>query len=435
MKVLRTLVWLSVLLCISGSLRAEECSKCRGLGRVPCKAHAVLNVGGIRVGDFTCADCLDLECCHGIGWNACPKCKNEKAQGEWKEAFEERKGVCTQLAELFEKKWIDAEKCRFVKERDARKRPAAQVEQEVPRRFLNILRAPHVIMATDIAGRRVKLTPQSGLAPIDAHQTHHLYLARCLEVFHDVEDLHRPGAFDRRGLTAKERAEPIKVPALAGIDYVLFMFANEEAQRRMTAHVFNQETGGSISGPGLTSVFEDSVTYPSDPDLHRYVYGAFAGSLIHQYNDDPERSKEEREKDESLPAWLTQGFEHVLAMRRWGLCEEAGVQETRKVDNRKGVEGWNPSNWPAAVSKLIGTGRARPFPELSKLVLDDMQCSDHQVAWSYVDFLLHQGMDKLAKLTPLLRKPGSDQAQALREAYGMTQAELEDAWKAFVLKP
>ena len=37
---------------------------------------------------------------------------------------------------------------------------------------------------------------------------------------------------------------------------------------------------------------------------------------------------EERKKDESLPAWFTQGFKHVLVMRRWGICEEAGIQES-----------------------------------------------------------------------------------------------------------
>ena len=102
--------------------RAEECSKCKGLGRVPCKSHVALNVGGIRVGDFDCADCLDLACCHGVGWDPCPKCKDAKAQEEWKELFERKKGVFIQLAEVFEKKWMEAEKCRFVKERNARKK-------------------------------------------------------------------------------------------------------------------------------------------------------------------------------------------------------------------------------------------------------------------------------------------------------------------------
>lgn len=412
---------------------APACAKCKDTGQVPCEKHAQLNVGDLKVGDFFCADCLDLDCCHGLGWNVCSKCKDAAAGARWKDAFASRKTSLANAAKTVEERWLPAKKLQSVRERQARQKPPekdGKGEQAVPRVFLNVLYTPQAFLATDMAGRRLKLTPKGALQVLDAHQVQHLYLGRIMEVFRDVQDLHRPGAFDadRKGMGEL----PAEIPALAAFHYTVCIFARGDAHAALTATVFEQETQGPLSSPTLLSCWENPVIFGQDADLHRYVYACVAGGVIHQYNEDPRRTQEDKKKDEHMPTWLSQGFGHLLELRRWGLCEESGVQETRKVDSKKGSEGWKADHWPKAVSERLAKGKARPFPELSKMVLDDMQCSDHQVSWSYVDFLLRQGMDKLAKLTPLLRKPGSDQAAALREAYGLTQAELEDRWKAFV---
>ncbi len=419
----------------AGAWADGVCSKCKGTGQVACTKHEALNVEGLNVGEFVCADCLDLPCCHGMGWNPCTKCKDAAAAERWKQGQEDAKAHCGHLLELFEKKLIQADACRFVKERNARHRSGSESAKPpaVPRVFLNVLTCPHLTLVTDMAARRVNL--KGGLTPLDAHQVHHLYLARMREVLKDAEALHLPGAFDETAkpvIKKKGEAEEEEPAAMKACDFTFFVFANEEAQRRLTARVFDQETDGPISAAGIASVWESPMGFGTDKDLHKYLYAALSGGILHQYADDPARDWEEKAKDERMPTWMTKGFQHVLEMRHWGLCEEGGVQESKKIDNKKGAEGWNPNNWPHGVSQLLAKGKARPFPELAKLGLDDMQCSDHQVAWSCMDFLMRKGLDKMAVMVPKLRKKGCDQAAILREVYGMTQGEFEAEWKAFV---
>ena len=201
------LVLLGFLLLAGGPAFAEDvCSKCKGKGEVACTKHEALNVeGGLKVGEFVCADCLDLECCHGMGWTPCSKCKNAVATERWKARIEEAKAECTAMLEHFEGKVINAKDCRFVQERNARRKPAGDAKpQAVPRAFLNILECPHLVLMTDMAGRRVNL--KGGLTPLDAHQVQHLYLGRMTEVLKDALDLHLPGALDERP-AAKEKGE------------------------------------------------------------------------------------------------------------------------------------------------------------------------------------------------------------------------------------
>ena len=55
-------------LAVQPSLAEGVCARCKGSGQVACTKHEILNVEGLKVGEFMCADCLDLECCHGVGW-------------------------------------------------------------------------------------------------------------------------------------------------------------------------------------------------------------------------------------------------------------------------------------------------------------------------------------------------------------------------------
>ncbi|GEM_PF-6096286 len=429
------LLLVSLVLAVLPAGAEDGCSRCKGTGQVACVKHETLNVEGLKVGEFMCADCLDLECCHGVGWVPCPKCKDAAAAERAKARIEESKAHCDRLLEVYEAKYVQAESCRFVKERNARRKQGTEPPKPptVSRVFLNVLACPHLTLLTDMAARRVSL--KGNLTPLDAHQVHHLYLSRLREVLQDANALHQPGAFeDAAKPVKKEKDAPQdeEPPAMRACDFTLFVFANEEAQRRLTARLFEQETAGPLAGSSCASVWESPMQFGTDKDLHKYVYAAAAGGILHQYADDPRRSWEEKAKDERMPTWMTEGFQHILEMRRFGLCEEGGVQETKKVDNKRGSEGWNANNWPRCVTQLLAKGKARPFPELAKMGLDDMQCSDHQLAWSYMDLLLRKGLDKVAVMVPKLRKRGCDQAAILREVYGMTQGEFETQWKTFV---
>ena len=435
---------LSLLLALSlapGWAEEGPCSSCKGAGEVACSAHKALNVADLKVGDFLCADCLDLECCHGVGWNPCPKCKDPKAAAKWKAEVDRRKAECERIAKIVEGQWMDADKLRFVKERrerDSRRKNAAKREQAVPRAFLNILEGPvdhpQVYLMTDLAGnRRVTLPGQTALTPLDAHQSQHLYLARMLDVFHEVEDLHRPDAFaDRKPDAARKPGPSLNLKEMAGINHCLLIFANEEAQRKVTAKLYEHETAGPMMGSPAMA-WENPAHFSQDKDLHQFVFAAVAGAMLHQYNDDPGRTQEQRREDAPLPAWLDQGFTHLLEIRHSGVCEQAAVNEAKKKEKKQDV--WVPKDWPKSVLAILSNkDKCRPFAELSTLLLDDMHCSDHQLAWSYVDFLLRKGMDKLAKLVPLLRKKGTNQAEALRQVYGLSQSDLETEWKAFAQK-
>ena len=413
---------------------AEVCAKCKGTGQIPCKAHEKLNVGELKVGDFVCADCLDLACCHGVGWVPCPVCK--KGQAKWDATVKAHTARCKEILGMVEGQWLHANALRFVKERQSRAKPADKAAHVVPRAFLNVLESDgqEILLATDIAGRRVVLGDGKTLTPMDAHQVHHLYMNRAMEVVKEARLLHRADAFDPKAAQAKDKGEIPKVKAMRAFNYFLCLFANEEAERQITANIFQHESPGSMTAPNIMTAWESPTSYGDDKELHRAVYAGVAGGIIHQYNEDPRRTYEDKKNDERLPSWICEGFRHFLEIRHFGVCEEGGVMELKKNDPKKGVEGWKADNWPKAIIDKMNKGKIRPFPELSKLISDDMGCSDHQVAWAYMDFVLRQGMDKLAVLIPKLRKKGCDEAAILREVYGMNQAELEDKWQEFARK-
>ncbi len=141
-----------------------------------------------------------------------------------------------------------------------------------------------------------------------------------------------------------------------------------------------------------------------------------------------------------LPVWLTEGFGH------W--CQRAIDVEYVNYCN---IEGTNPlkqtgAGWPADTRRLVMRDRAAPLAELTrKNSFAELDQNDHLVVWSKVDFLIGTDRKKFAALLDRLKgrtdtqgftlSRGLPEAQreALREVYGWSYPEFEEAWKAHVL--
>ena len=141
-----------------------------------------------------------------------------------------------------------------------------------------------------------------------------------------------------------------------------------------------------------------------------------------------------------LPVWLTEGFGH------WW---------QRAIDvecvNYCNIEGTNPlkqtgAGWPADTRRLVMRDRAAPVAELTrKNSFAELDQNDHLVVWSKVDFLIGTDHKKFAAFVDRLKgrtdtqgftlSRGLPEAQreAMKEIYGWSYPEFEEAWKAHVL--
>ena len=141
-----------------------------------------------------------------------------------------------------------------------------------------------------------------------------------------------------------------------------------------------------------------------------------------------------------LPVWLTEGFGH------W--AQRAVDPAFVNYDNIEGSAPFrqNGEGWPAETRRIIQRGRAAPLADLTrKNSFAELDQNDHIVIWSKVDFLISSDRAKFAALLDRLKGRVDEQGyylskglpdvqrEAIRDLYGWTYGEFEEAWKAWVL--
>jgi len=168
-----------------------------------------------------------------------------------------------------------------------------------------------------------------------------------------------------------------------------------------------------------------------DTPLHGHLVFNLAVNLLDAY----------RHYSYDTPCWLLEGLGHFMEREIDPRCntfdgsEGATAAETRKSD------------WDAAVKKLI---RARKAPRIAELLqlsdYADFELPHHFVTWSLTKFMIEEHPEAYASLTQALHgrmdeegyPDGTDlvgcHREAVREYFGMTHAQLDEAWAEWALQ-
>ena len=211
-------------------------------------------------------------------------------------------------------------------------------------------------------------------------------------------------------------------------------------QRRATHQTFTREVMGITVTDALRWHFNEHhkmfASIPAeDPDLAtmRYLVPHTVHNLSHlflcAYKDfsyDP-------------PIWLDEGLAH--AMER----EVRPEATTMDGDEGSGPHRGGHQDWENADRALVRRGKAPPLAVLVRMTsFGDMDLDAHKTAWSKVTFLYREHPDAFARFLGGVKgqldenqmPTGKDlpglQRDLLREHFGWTMGELDQAWEAWV---
>ncbi len=180
-------------------------------------------------------------------------------------------------------------------------------------------------------------------------------------------------------------------------------------------------TGVKLLGhKGVYSMLRDRNVHSQDDDLHRALVHNVTHLLLASLFDGVWIGQHKA-------AWVDAGLAHWFEDRGFGECTNFCYQETNTNTSFRG------GKWRSPVRGMVESGKRPSFAETSQKTSNELTTQEHALSFSYVDFLLARDPKLLPKLVKVLQKklPTRD---ALREAYGLTMAQFESEWSAWVLE-
>ena len=125
--------------------------------------------------------------------------------------------------------------------------------------------------------------------------------------------------------------------------------------------------------------------------------------------------------------WLDEGLAHWFEDRVSGICDNYCMQEDNpNVSFEKG-------KYRLGIRKLVAKGDLPAIAEITSRNVDTLTVEMNAIVFSYVDYLIPLGGEKLDALVKKLKNKVLA-GEAVREVYGMNLLELEEKWKAWVLE-
>lgn len=141
------------------------------------------------------------------------------------------------------------------------------------------------------------------------------------------------------------------------------------------------------------------------------------------------------------PVWLDEGLAHVMER------EVEGVSTTLCGDEGSGPHRGGHQDWEGKDARLARRGKATSLAQLMHLATyGDMDVDTHITAWSKVRFLVEAHPEGFARFVGGIKgqldeagyPTGKDlpglQRRLLKEIWGWTPPEFDEAWKAWVLE-
>jgi len=246
------------------------------------------------------------------------------------------------------------------------------------------------------------------------HHIAHLIANRLKRTWSEVQEL--------LGVTDADFAAPYIHLGQKG-KYELYLFRNKKNYDvfcdRFTgrAHTFAQEWTNREDDSLAIICYFGAETY-SIRDFWNQVVHSWSHTLLQGY----------RHFSFKLPAWLHEGFGHTFERKEYdgfnSFCYDEGGR----------AQFWEGKKWKQRLKKMVASGKVSPFPAYyQKIEVGELLPEEHGQCWSLVSWLIETDPKKFRAFVNLI-KARKTQDEALQQVYGWSVLQLDEAWRAYVLK-
>jgi hypothetical protein len=245
---------------------------------------------------------------------------------------------------------------------------------------------------------------QVGRRRLDQHEAGHLYLGR-LEEFH---------ALFRKTFGAKPEEIPAKSDVFAWVD-------QGDHERAALKYADNSGKGGVklLGAHPVYSFYRDRNRLPDDEAVHRHVVHSVAHLLL-------SNAWNSYWIGNIKGGWADEGVAHYFEDLLFGQCTNYCYEE---LDTNVSFRG---GKWRPPVHEMVLKEKFTPFAQLATKNSTNLSTREHAQSWSHCEFLIGIDGEKFAALVRALQEKRPS-PEALREVYGMSVAQFEDAWRKHVL--
>ena len=176
----------------------------------------------------------------------------------------------------------------------------------------------------------------------------------------------------------------------------------------------------AVGDPSILTTWPEPGVYNRDADFHRHVVYHVSHLLLGVYH--------LKEWLVEHAGWLEEGIAHMSEMELFRMAGNSSAQE--RIEEDRADDDWEP-----VVRSLVAKNKLVPFPELISRRADQLSQREHQLAWSYTDFLYKEyGMEKVLAMVRDMKEK-RDRAQlreSLRTHFDLTVTGIEEKWIAWV---
>lgn len=350
--------------------RAPACKRCESTGRLPCTEHPRTDCES-EDEVLYCSVVSACPVCSGVGWIACPECKNDAA----------REAIAKRIAAVG--------KCKI---------ELTALDEKLNRALCKV-ETRHFVLVWDL--ERIKVDKKY----LNQHEGMHLYARRLEALFADyLACLH---------LSDKDFREKFRI----------FVWWLPKDHHDASLTICGQNSGGGVKLLGTTpaySVCGNKQNFQDDEKLHRNLVHSVTHLLLSS-------QQFPQWMGNTKGGWCDEGLSHWFEDRYWGLCDNYCYQESNSnVDFKSG-------KWKLAVRKLVEMDKQPSVAEVFECNTDTLTLPGHAVSFSYVDYLLTRDAPKFTALCAELKMKVPTR-EALKKLYGFAPIEFEQLWKAWVLQ-
>lgn len=203
--------------------------------------------------------------------------------------------------------------------------------------------------------------------------------------------------------------------------HFIYLFEKQKHCLKASSEYTGLNSWNAAKLPGNPSILVswlDKTNIPTDDDLHRH--------LVHHVSHLLNVSYYRMEWLAATAGWADEGLGHFFEYKYFGradnTCDEEGEEEAL-----------SHSDWEYEVRQGVESGGWPSFAEICNKSTTALHGRDHQLAWSYVDFLLKK--KEPARFLDFMKaikakKPCRD---AMKEAYSLNVITFQKQWEEFVL--
>jgi len=349
----------------------QTCTRCDATGLLPCPKHKAAECA-FEKDVLYCSVIAGCAECGGTGSVPCGACVNVEAR---KKLEERRAGVLKSQGGL---KTID----------DTMGRPLRKVE------------TAHFVLVWEMEGIKVEKRM------VEPHEAMHLYGTRLESLFADYCSTL---ATDETQFREKTWV------------FVWFLPKDHNDGSQKFCEVTPTKGGVKLMGVhSRYSVLGNRKEFRTDEQLHRNIVHSVSHLLL-------SAQKPTAWIGNMKGGWLDEGLAHWFEDRVNGICDNYCMQE----DNPNAS--FENGRYRLGIRKLVAKGDLPPIADVTTHNVDTLTVEMNAIVFSYVDYLIPMGPEKLDALVKKLKNKVLA-GEAVRDVYGINLLDLETRWKAWVLE-